>query len=163
MADINQRINEIKEYFNGMQVETIDNLTYIYVIVKLPSKWKINYNETVNKFKVEVTEDNVIPGKFYFIATMETGFDKVFDAIEYNIQRMKVIVERSQLLKQKITELQEIFSNEEITIESLRTLEFKYKVPKSKTNKTEKKEIKSSIDTIEKITEEENIEKTEGE
>lgn len=132
MSDINQRIKDLSDFFMGMQVETIEGNTYIYVIVKLPPKWKLDTNTTLNKYQVQIVPDDAVPGKYFFIAEMEVGFDTVFDAIDFNIEKMKILAERSQLLKEKIYELQEIFQNDEISIESLRTLEFKYKQPRKK-------------------------------
>jgi len=71
---------------------------------------------------------------------MEVGFDKIFDAIEYNIEKMKAIAERGSLFKAKVLELQELFNNQTIPIESLRKLEFKYKIYKKPTPNL-KKEI----------------------
>lgn len=160
MADINQRIKNISDFFAGMQVENIENENYIYVVVKLPQKWRVSYEDTINKFNVEIAPDETTPGQYYFIAKMEVGFDTVFDAIDFNIDRMKTIAERSQLLRQKITELQLIFENQEIPIESLRTLEFKYKQPKKKFP-TPKKEIIEDINVEEENKSE--IEQTEEE
>ena len=100
-----------------------------------------------------------VPCKYYFITEMEVGFDTVFDAIDYNIEKMMILEERSQLFKTKVEELKELFGDEKISIESLRTLEFKYKMPKIKT-KIEKKDIKITPMT-EEIIEEKEIEDSE--
>lgn len=159
MANINDRIKNIGEFFAGMQVENLEGKNYIYVIVKLPQRWKINLEETQLKFNVQAVPEQSVPGKYYFITEMEVGFDTVFDAIDYNIEKMIILEERSQLFKAKVEELKELFGDEKISIESLRTLEFKYKVPKIKT-KTEKKDIKITPMT-EEIIEEKEIEENE--
>lgn len=150
MADINQRIKNIQEFFVGMQVQNVDNEVYIYVTIKIPTKWRIDYDETLKRFQVETAVDQTVPGQYYFITKMEVGFDVIFDAIDFNIENMRAIAERSNLLKQKIAELQLIFENKEITIDSLRTLEFKYKLPKKKTL------IPKKENNTEEVIEEEN-------
>jgi hypothetical protein len=65
------------------------------------------------------------------------GFDKVFDAIEYNIQFNQEAQAKVNLLRTKVEELKTIFETEDI--ETLKTLEFKYKQKKKpKTNKKNK-------------------------
>ena len=64
---------------------------------------------------------NEIPGQFYFFANMEIGFDKIFDAIEYNIAFNQDAEAKVNLLKEKINELKDIFETEDI--ETLKTTE----------------------------------------
>ena len=73
---------------------------------------------------------------------MEQGFDVLFDAIEYNIERMQTAMERAKLFREKTQELQELFANEEITIEQLRGLDFTYKNKKKKITLPKTEEIK---------------------
>ena len=54
----------------------------------------------------------------------EISKDVLFDAIEYNIEKMKSAIERAQLLTTKIKELREMFENEDISLEKLRSLKF---------------------------------------
>lgn len=129
MADINQRIKNIQEYFIGMKVENVEGETYIYVNVKFPPKWVIDKKEILDSFGVTVGIDN---GEYYFITDMSSGFDIIFDAIDSIVSKMKVIEERNRLFKEKIEALRELFENKEISLESLKTLEFKYKQPKKK-------------------------------
>lgn len=139
--DVKDRIEKVKPYFRSMQVETVDNQSIIYVIVAFPPKWIID-EEIPNKFGVSIGQGSA-PGEFYFCVEMEKGFDIVFDAIESNITKMLTAQERAQLLRQKVTELQELFMDENVSIETLRTLEFKYKV--SKTKKTDKKDVVKEV------------------
>ena len=113
MADINQRIKNIQEYFIGMKVENVEGETYIYVNVKFPPKWVIDKKEILDSFGVTVGIDN---GEHYFITDMSSGFDIIFDAID------------------------KLFENKEISLESLKTLEFKYKQPKKKVQSSKKEE-----------------------
>lgn len=126
MADIKQRIDKIKPYFAGMQVENIGGQQVIYVIVNFPDRWVIDEN-VASKFDVSVAESEEVLNQYFFCAKMEQGFDTVFDAIDYNIEKMLSAQERTDLFKKKTQELRDIFENLDISIETLRTLEFTYK------------------------------------
>ena len=138
MADINQRIKKISKYFIGMKVDKLNDDSYIYVNVKFPSKWSVNKQEILDNFGVTVGMDN--GGIYYFVADISDGFDVIFDAIDNIIEKMSIIEERNALFKQKIENLRELFENNDIPIESLRTLEFKYKQPKKKKDIPKKEE-----------------------
>lgn len=119
---IKERIEKIKEYFKEMQIVTVDNEQIIYVIVNFPFGWVIDENIEA-KFEVTVQEGEY-QTEFYFATNIDNGENRVFDAIEYNIEKMKDAIERAQLLKTKIAELKDIFQNENITLSELRTLNF---------------------------------------
>ena len=119
---IKERIEKIKEYFKEMQIVTIDGEQVIYVIVNFPYGWVID-EMLETKFDVSVQEGEY-PTEFYFATSIDNGENKIFDAIEYNIEKMKDAIERAQLLKTKIAELKDIFQNENITLSELRTLNF---------------------------------------
>ena len=147
--NVEERIGKVKQYFKGMQVENVDGSNIIYIIVQFPSKWIID-EEIPNKFGVSVGAGQDYQGQFYFCAEIEKGFDVVFDAIEYNIEKMLTAQERAILLRTKISELQELFMDESIPIESLRSLEFTYKQPKQRKRNTKKEEneiIEGNIET----------------
>ena len=119
---IKERINKIKEYFKEMQIVTIDGEQVIYVAVSFPYGWVIDeYIE--DKFKVTVNGGNE-PGLFYFATEIDNGEDTIFNAIEYNIEKMKDAIERAQLLKNKVAELKNLFQDENISLQELRTLKF---------------------------------------
>jgi len=154
--DVKDRIENVKQYFKGMQVENLEGANIIYVIVQFPPRWIVD-EDIKNKFGVSVVQGQDYPGQFYFCAEMEKGFDVVFDAIEYNIEKMLTAQERASLLKQKVQELQSLFMDESIPIESLRTLDYTYKtnkVRKKTTKTTEKNTI--SLDKKDLINPEEN-------
>ena len=126
MADIKQRIEKIKQYFAGMQVENLGGQQIIYVVVNFPDRWVID-DTVANKFDVSIAESDDVPNQYFFCAKMEQGFDTVFDAIDYNVEKMLSAQERTDLFKKKTQELRDIFENLDIPIETLRTLEFTYK------------------------------------
>lgn len=119
---IKERIKNIKDYFKEMQIVTVDGEQIIYVIVNFPYGWVVD-EMIETKYDVTVTNGEY-PGEFYFATNIDNGEERVFDAIEYNIEKMKDAIERAQLLKTKIAELKDIFQNEDIKLNELRTLKF---------------------------------------
>ena len=123
--EIKEHIKKIEPYFREMQITTIDDGTQvIYVVTKFPHGWVIS-DELGEKFDVTVTQGNE-PDLYFFCCTIDTGEEKLFEAIEYNVDKMKSAIERAKLLREKIAELQDLFGNEEISLESLKTLTFDY-------------------------------------
>lgn len=137
--NIKDRIQKIKPYFKGMQVEEVDGESIIYIMVVFPPKWLID-KTLEQKYNITIGF-NENSGVYYFCAEMEVGFDVLFDAIEDNIEQMITAQERAKLLKDKIQELQELFVDETIPIEKLRSIEFTFKQQKKKTTKKENKDI----------------------
>lgn len=137
--DINERIERIKEYFYSMNVAADNGI--IYVLVHFPKGWGCS-EVTEHNFGVKTVHDEN-PEFYYFFADLSTGFSKVFDAIEYNIQFNLEAQAKVNLLREKVEELRDIFENEDI--ETLKTLEFKYKRKKVKTTKS--RTNKKTIDT----------------
>ena len=77
-----ERIERLGKYFHSMKVAAENNI--IYIRVQFPKGWGCS-EVTEHNFNVKAVKDE-IPGFFYFFANMEIGFDKLFDAIEYNIK-----------------------------------------------------------------------------
>ena len=119
---IKERIKKIHNYFKEMQIVTVDGEQIIYVSVSLPHGWIID-DKIEEKYNVTVNE-GTYPNEFYFATEIDNGEEKIFDAIEYTIEKMQDAIERAQLLRNKITELREIFQNDNISIGKLRTLKF---------------------------------------
>ena len=132
---IKDRIDKLGVYFDSMNLSSENGI--IYIRVKFPKGWGCSELTEYN-YNTKCVQDDM-PGYFYFFAGMEVGFDKVFDAIEYNIKFNEEAQAKVNLLREKIEELKSIFENEEIDV--LKTLEFKLKKKKVKTtvkkNKTE--------------------------
>lgn len=122
MADVQERIKSIKDFFKEMQVTKVDETNVIYVVVKLPQKWVID-DSIQEKYDVSVMNGND-PGEYYFCADISTGFDAVFDAVDFCIQANKDAMERAKIFQEKLVKLKELFGNEEINIEELDGLEF---------------------------------------
>lgn len=129
--DIIDRIKKLGTYFNNMNID--DGI--IYVRVCFPKGWGCS-EVTEYNFNVKCVEDEV-PGYFYFFTNTEEGFEKIFDAIDYNIKFNQDAQDKVNLLRTKVEELKNIFEEEDISV--LRTLEFKFKKKKEKNKKTNKK------------------------
>lgn len=141
--NITERIESIKPYFYSMNVAAENGI--IYVLVQFPKGWGCS-EVTEHNFGVSTVRDEA-PDFYYFYATLSVGFDKVFDAIEYNIQFNLEAQAKVSLLREKVEELKNIFENEDI--ETLKTLEFKYKQKKNKTKKTQKDAASPTRGTVE--------------
>ena len=138
-----------------MQIVTTDDGTQvIYVVVRFPYNWIID-DDLEKKFGVTVAQGSNAE-EYYFCTDIDSGEQVLFDAIDYNIEKMKEAIERAQLLSKKTTELKSLFENENITIEELRTLKFTYGkdtistiiVPKTDGDK-KKEEEKNKKESIE--------------
>lgn len=145
--NIKERIERLGMYFHSMNVAAENNI--IYVRVQFPKGWGCSELTEYN-FNVKSVTDE-IPGYFYFFANMEIGFDKIFDAIEFNIRFNEEAQAKVALLREKIEELKDIFENEDINV--LKTLEFKYKKKKPKTVKAQKTDTEESKESVESVSE----------
>jgi hypothetical protein len=139
--NITERIETIREYFHSMNVAAENGI--IYVLVQFPKGWGCS-EVTEHNFNVKAVRDEN-PEFYYFFANLSVGFDKVFDAIEYNIQFNLEAQAKVNLLRSKIDELRDIFEKEDI--DTLKTLEFKYKQKKNRTLKTKKQEKENTQTT----------------
>ena len=142
--NIKERIKKLGIYFDNLNISSENNI--IYVHVKFPKGWGCS-EVTEHNFNVKCVQDE-IPGYFYFYADIEVGFDKVFDAIEYNIQFNEEAQAKVELLKIKVEELKNIFEEEDI--ETLKTLEFKVK-KKKETKVKKKKETNHTQQEIDEV------------
>lgn len=136
MNNITERIKKISNFFIEMQVTNVEGENVIYVVVKFPLKWIIDeaYNESVG---VSVINGNN-SGEYYFCTSIETGFDAIFDAIDNNIEKMKEAEERTKLLIEKRNELEDLFEDETISLDTLKTIEFTFRQKKDKNGKKNK-------------------------
>lgn len=155
IMNIKERIKRLGTYFNSMNIAAENNI--IYVLVNFPQGWGCS-EVTEHNFNVKTVRDEN-PGFFYFFADMEIGFDKVFDAIEYNIKFNEDAQAKVTLLRKKIEELKDIFEQEDI--QTLQTIEFKFKKKATKSVKSKKAEEPTIIQEIE-MKEESEINNSDG-
>ena len=112
-----------------MQVTNIDGQQIIYVIVTFPNKWIVP-EDTEERFNVSIGKQG---NSYYYCATIEDGFETIFDAIDYTIEKMISAQERANLLREKAIELQKLFADETISLDALKEIEFT--LPKKKNSK----------------------------
>ena len=156
---VEERIEKIRPYFGEMKiVNNQSNECYICISCHFPDKWKICPDATKEKYKTDCSEEQ---GSAIFWCPMTTGFDTIFDAIDYNINVNKLAQERIALFKNKMNELKDLFNDNDMPIEMLRTLTFTWK-GKGK-NKIKPIQAKDETETIDNIAEStaENIDNTE--
>lgn len=150
--EIKDRIKKISQYFKGMQITTTDDGSQVvYVVVSFPNGWIVD-EELEEKFGITISQGTNM-SEYYFCTDIDSGEQVLFDAIDYNIDKMKEAIERAQLLSKKTSELKDIFTDENVTIEQLRTLTFSYS--------TEKKDQPLVTKKKQKETEENNSKKEE--
>ena len=133
------RINNIKDYFRGLEI--CDGIVIVKIVY--PNKWIIPSLELLDElFKVKVVENKQEAGYFYCCEIIN-GVNPTFDAVDFTIEFNLNLEEKSELLKEKVSELKNLFA--EKPIEVLRTIEFKYSEKKPKTKK-----IKNNNNVLEK-------------
>ena len=117
----NDRIKKVSRYFNEMKVgRTQGGGSFIAVEMQFPANWVIVDN-LKEKFGVDAYPHN---GLTYFSTSLDNGFDLLFDAIDYNIEKMKAAEERKRLLEEKSKELVSLFSDEYNSLDRLKKLVF---------------------------------------
>lgn len=156
---INERISKIEEYFSQMRIITVEGKRVMYVIVNFPYTWNI-IDDIEEKFNVSVINSKEKVGEYFFCGDIENGEYVVFDAIEYCIDKIKESIERKKLLELKIKELTELFSNEDITLQQLKTLQISYNDIPQLPKKKNKPELKSEASTTPTSNEDIKVETT---
>lgn len=130
---IQDRIEKIKAFFKGFNVDAEQGVSVL--LVRFPNGWQIPNQENLSKkFSIQIAARQE---GYYFVSEIENGIDGLFDAADYTIEYNQSIIEKSEILKEKINELKELFINE--SIERLKTLEFTFGGEKI----TPKKNVKS--------------------
>lgn len=123
--NIKDRIKKVGQYFVDMRITTVEGEQVIYIIVDFPRNWIVD-EDIEEKFAVNVWQNDEGNNQYTFCTTIDNGEDVLFDAIDYSINKMKSIIERTNLLAAKQGELRALFEDEEITLAQLKTLKFNY-------------------------------------
>ena len=138
MASVQERIANLGKMFAGLNIGNDDKgRQYIYLEVIFPDGWGIS-GLIKEKFGVTVVKNDSGNG-YYFWTNMETGFDAIFDAVEFNIKANQEAQEKKDFLAKMTEELRKLVLEEDMSV--LKTLEFKVKrkktSPKKKAEETE--------------------------
>lgn len=160
---LQDRIEKIKQFFIGFNVDAQGGVSVL--LVRFPQTWTIpdQHNLAENfGIQIEARQEGI-----YFITELENGIDGLFDAVDYVIEYNQSIIEKSGLLKEKISELKDIFIHE--SIDKLKTLQFIFgeqttekKGAKPGKKTAPKKEVKAEPvkETVEPVTEPETNEES---
>lgn len=141
MKSLQQRMNEMSPYFRGIEVYN----NALIVKVTFPSNWKY-FQSPDERIKVTPGEDdeNMV---YYYANSSDASFEDLFDIIEETIKVNLDTTLKLKLLKEKVEELREIFSNH--TYDELQNLSIVFtKKEKTKRRNTRKK-VKEEKETPE--------------
>lgn len=142
MAKIQERINNISDYFRGMEIQ---NGFYI-VRVQYGHRWGA-YSRQDEKIKATRSEE-VADEWFYYAETEDVEFDDIFDLIDETIKMNQSALAKVELLKAKIEELKVLF--EDTPLEDLETLKFTFTATKkARKRKYTKKTKEEQIEALE--------------
>jgi hypothetical protein len=139
MANMQERIAKLGKMFAGLNIGNDNNgKQFIYLELVFPQGWGVT-SLIKEKFAVNVVKNDSGTG-YYFWAPIETGFDSVFDAADFNIKANQEAQEKKDFLAEKMKELQKLVLEEDMSV--LKTLEFKVKRKKAPTTKKKVEEVK---------------------
>ena len=151
-------MNDMKPYFRG--IEMYNEALMVKVIY--PPRWKA-YPSADERIKV-TQGDNDKSLTYYYADSKDTTYEDMFDLIEETIRANNEIVLKLQLLKTKVEELKELFSQR--PYDELKTIKFVFEnVKTTKGKKKYTKKVKEAEKTqeppqIENNEEEMNMEET---
>ena len=139
MANMQERIAKLGKMFAGLNIGNENNgKQFIYLELVFPQGWGVA-SLIKEKFGVNVVKNDSGTG-YYFWAPIETGFDSVFDAADFNIKANQEAQEKKDFLAEKMKELQKLVLEEDMSV--LKTLEFKVKKKKAPATKKKVEEVK---------------------
>lgn len=144
MANMQERIAKLGKMFAGLNIGNDNNgKQFIYLELVFPKGWGVS-GLIKEKFQVNVVKNDSGTG-YYFWAPIETGFDAVFDAADFNIKANEEAQEKKDFLAEKTRELQKLVLEEDMSV--LKTLEFKLKKKKA-TPATKKKVEENAVEEV---------------
>lgn len=143
---LQDKLIELSEY--GVTFNVADGK--FVVRVKYKKDWDVVTPE--NK-SVSFFPDDADSTLFWYVAPVSTDMEVLFEAIDETIRYNKELEEKTELFREEIMRLQEIFTKEPISV--LRTLEYKFKKPKAKKVKQSDKEA-GETSTIDNVTREDD-------
>ena len=146
---LSERIAKIKPFFVNFNVDSTEGASVL--LVRLPEGWQIP-NNVEKDFGVQTAARQE---GTYFVVELEKGTDVLFDAVDFVIEYNQSIIEKSELLKEKIGELKKIFIQN--PMEKLKTLEFTFPAQKKGGRKTAK-QTTAPVETIAEAPTEETVE-----
>lgn len=146
--NLQNNLNNIIPYFIGMNVVPENGEPLMFVNVRFPKTWFVKEDAFVDN-NVSITVDNK-NGGYYFWGNINAE-QYIYNAIESVIKENKDAEKRTALLDEKVTELQNLFNDDSLTLEKLQTLTFNFEPdntlpPEIKKNvKENKKNTKTTV------------------
>ena len=153
MKTLQERMNDMKPYFRGIEMYN----DALIVRVMFPQKWKA-YNSNDGRIKATPSE-TVANEYFYYANSNDTTYEDMFDLIEETIKANNDIVLKLKLLRDKVEELKEMFSNH--SYDELTTLKFVFEAPKNEKPKRKYTRKKKEAEKAQEEPQTENNEVTE--
>lgn len=142
---LQERMLNMKPYFRG--VEMYNDALIVKVV--MPSKWKVFGTEDE---KIKVAPSDSVEGEYFFYANInESSYDEMFDVVEYVIKTNLEMGLKMELLKDKINELKEIFSNTEY--DKLKSIKIVFDEEKAKPKPQRKSRTKKAKETSPEVQE----------
>ena len=142
---LQDRMNDMKPYFRGIEMYN----EAIMVKVAYPNNWKA-YPSNDGKINVTPSDDGTIT--YYYADSNNTTYEEIFDIVEETIKTNQDIILKLKLLRDKVEELKELFSN--TSYDDLLNLQFVIGKPKKEKRKYTKKKKEVVEETNEENKEE---------
>lgn len=152
MKTLQERMNALRPYFRGIEMYN----EALMVKVEYPSNWKA-YPSADDRIKVTPSEDPSNPNLTYYYAdSNEATYDDILDLVEETVNANQEVVLKLKLLREKVEELKELFSNE--SYDALKTLTFSLQSPKRKrAGKRTRTKDKASQEASERVVEQPTV------
>lgn len=138
----------MKPYFRGIEMYN----EAIMVKVVYPNNWKA-YPSDDGRINVTPSDDNTMT--YYYADSNDTTYEEIFDVIEETIKANQDTILKLKLLRDKVEELKELFSN--ASYDDLLNLQFVIGKPKKEKRKYTRKKKEVVEETNEDKTNEEEI------
>ena len=135
--DLQEKLIELSEYGVSFNVAN-DNFV---IKIKYNDNWTIIQPDGDD---IAFYRDENVNSVYYYVAPITTSIDKIFAAIDETIDYNLELELKVKLFREKMTELQELFTKE--NLEVLKTLEFKVKKKKDKIKKSKQTEIEEEVE-----------------
>ena len=134
--DLQEKLIELSGY--GVTFNVANN--NFVIKIKYDDNWSIIQPEGND---IAFYRDESNNSVYYYVAPITVSIDKLFSAIDETIEYNQELELKVKLFREKMTELQELFTKE--SLEVLKTLEFKVKKKRDKIKKSKQTEIEEEV------------------
>ena len=134
--DLQEKLIELSGY--GVTFNVANN--NFVIKIKYDDNWSVIQPEGND---IAFYRDEANNSVYYYVAPITVSIDKLFSAIDETIEYNQELELKVKLFREKMTELQELFTKE--SLEVLKTLEFKVKKKRDKIKKSKQTEIEEEV------------------